>query len=49
YGTGDHEWDQRTDDNQYVTSGIYILAATECKGLNDEPLDNQFVKFVLVR
>jgi hypothetical protein len=49
YGTADHEWDQRTDDNQYVTSGIYILAVTECEGLNSESLDNQFVKFVLVR
>jgi flagellar hook assembly protein FlgD len=49
YGTADHEWDQRTDDNQYVTSGIYILAVTECEGLNGESLDNQFVKFVLVR
>jgi hypothetical protein len=49
YGTADHEWDQRTDDNQYVTSGIYVLAVTECQGLNGESLDNQFVKFVLVR
>jgi hypothetical protein len=49
YGTADHEWDQRTDDNQYVTSGIYILAVTEGEGLNGQPLDNQFVKFVLVR
>jgi len=49
FGTADHEWDQRTDDNQYVTSGIYILAVTECQGLNGENLDNQFVKFVLVR
>ncbi len=49
FGTADHEWDQRTDDNQYVTSGIYILAVTESEGLNGEPLDNQFVKFVLVR
>jgi hypothetical protein len=49
YGTGDHEWDQRTDENQYVMSGIYILAVTDCRDLNDRPLDNQFVKFVLVR
>ena len=49
FGTGDHAWDQRTDNNQYVTSGIYILAVTDCQGLNGEALDNQFVKFVLVR
>jgi hypothetical protein len=49
YGTADDTWDQRTDNNQYVTSGIYILAVTDCRGLNGENLDNQFVKFVLVR
>lgn len=49
YGTGDHEWDQRTDNNQYVTSGIYILAVADCEDLSGRKLDNQFVKFVLVR
>ncbi|MBI2619044.1 MAG: hypothetical protein HYW57_03090 [Ignavibacteriales bacterium] len=49
YGTADHEWDQRTDQNQYVSSGIYILTVTEAKNINGKPLDNQFVKFVLVR
>ena len=49
YGTADHEWDQRTDGNQYVSSGIYILTVTDGQGLDGQPLDNQFVKFVLVR
>ncbi len=49
YGTADHEWDQRTDENQYVTSGIYILTVTDAKDLDGNPLDHQFVKFVLVR
>ncbi len=49
YGTADDTWDQRTDNNQYVTSGIYILAVTNCQDLNGGALDNQFVKFVLVR
>ncbi len=49
YGTADHEWNQRTEDNQYVSSGIYILAVTDCRDLNNGPLDNQFVKFVIVR
>jgi hypothetical protein len=49
YGTADHEWNQRTDSNQYVSSGIYILAVTDCRDLNDRSLDNQFVKFVIVR
>jgi hypothetical protein len=49
YGTADHEWDQRTEGNQYVSSGIYILAVTDCRDSADRPLDNQFVKFVIVR
>lgn len=49
YGTADHEWDQRTDENQYVSSGIYILAVTDCEGVDGKPLDNQFVKFIIVR
>ncbi len=49
YGTADEEWDQRTDNNQYVTSGIYVLAVTDCQDLNGKPLDNQFVKFIIVR
>jgi len=49
YGTADHEWDQRTDENQYVMSGIYILTVTDAKDIDGNPLDNQFVKFVLVR
>lgn len=49
YGTADHEWDQRTDDNQYVSSGIYVLAVTDCADINGKALENQFVKFVIVR
>jgi hypothetical protein len=49
YGTGDEQWNQRTVSNQYVVSGIYILAVTDCQGLDAQPLPNQFVKFILVR
>jgi hypothetical protein len=49
YGSADEEWDQKTDSNQYVTSGIYILAVTDCEDLDGNKLDNQFVKFVIVR
>lgn len=49
YGSGDEEWNQRTDSNQYVTSGIYILAVTDCEGLNGKKLDSQLVKFIIVR
>ncbi|MGQ9561722.1 MAG: hypothetical protein ACUVWA_14585 [Candidatus Oleimicrobiaceae bacterium] len=49
FGTDQEVWDQRTDANQYVTSGIYILAVTEAEDVNGQPLPDQFVKFVLVR
>jgi len=49
YGTADDEWNQRTDNNQFVTAGIYILAVTDCYDLNNNALDTQFVKFVLIR
>jgi hypothetical protein len=49
YGTADHEWNQLTDTNQFVTSGIYILAVTDCEDIAGNRLDNQFVKFVIVR
>jgi hypothetical protein len=49
YGTADQEWDQRTDNNQFVSSGIYILAATDCEALDGTKSDNQFVKFVIIR
>ena len=49
YGTADHQWNQRTDENQYVTSGIYILAVTDAEDINGKPLDTQFVKFIIVR
>jgi len=49
YGKADDEWDQRTADNQYVASGIYLLAVTGAEGLNGEKLPDQFVKFVIVR
>jgi len=49
YGTADQEWNQRTENNQFVSSGIYIVVVSESEGLNGEKLDNQFVKFVIVR
>ena len=48
-GTADEEWNQRTDENQYVSSGIYILAVTDCEDVSGKSLQNDFVKFILVR
>ncbi|MDZ7271877.1 MAG: hypothetical protein ONB17_09690 [candidate division KSB1 bacterium] len=49
FGTDQEVWDQRTDANQYVTSGIYVLAVTEAEDVDGHALPDQFVKFVLVR
>lgn len=49
YGQADDSWDQRTESNQYVASGIYLLAVTNSEGLNGQKLPDQFVKFVIVR
>ena len=49
FGKADEAWDQRTQDNQYVASGIYILAVTDAEGLNGEKIADQFVKFVIIR
>ncbi len=48
-GTADEEWDQRTDGNQYVSSGIYILAVSGAEALDGTGLETQFVKFTIIR
>src|SRR5690606_34001251 len=48
-GTADNEWDQRTDSNQFVSSWIYILAITDAEALDGSKLENQYVKFVIIR
>jgi hypothetical protein len=49
FGTADEEWYQLTDSNQLVSSGIYILAITDAEDVDGNKLDNQFVKFIIVR
>lgn len=49
YGTADELWDQRTDANQYIASGIYILAVHNARDSEGNSLPDQFTKFVIVR
>jgi hypothetical protein len=49
FGSADKEWFQLTDNNQYVSTGIYVLAVTDCEDEYGNKLDNQFVKFIIVR
>lgn len=48
-GTDQEVWNQRNDANQYIKSGIYILAVTEAESAQSTTLPDQFVKFVLIR
>lgn len=49
FGTDQEIWDQRTDSNQYVASGIYILVVTKAESVDGKKLPDQYFKFVLVR
>ncbi|MFC1484211.1 hypothetical protein ACFL6Q_04110 [Candidatus Neomarinimicrobiota bacterium] len=48
-GTDQEYWDQRTDGNQYVASGIYILSVTQAKSAAGISLPDQYVKFIIIR
>ncbi|MFA6540764.1 MAG: hypothetical protein WCT99_04115 [Bacteroidota bacterium] len=49
YGDGDEPWNLRTEGNQIITSGIYVCAVTDSEAKDGKSIDNQFVKFVVVR
>jgi hypothetical protein len=42
FGTDQEVWDQRTDSNQYIVSGIYVLAVTEAVDVAGKTLPDQF-------
>lgn len=48
-GSGDQEWDQLSDSNQRIVSGVYIAYITDCENLDGTTLDDLFEKFVIVR
>ncbi|MFH1214218.1 MAG: hypothetical protein V1681_09015 [Candidatus Neomarinimicrobiota bacterium] len=48
-GTDQEIWHQRTDANQYIMSGIYILSVLEAEDATGKSLSDQFVKFIIVR
>lgn len=49
FGTDQEEWNQRNQANQYVSSGLYILAVTGAEDSEGNSLPDQFEKFVIVR
>lgn len=48
-GTDQEIWRQRTDNNQYIASGIYILLVREAEDTDGNKLPDQYEKFVIIR
>ena len=48
-GSGDQAWDQLSDSNQRIVSGVYIAYISDCENLDGSTLDDVFEKFVVVR
>lgn len=48
-GSADEKWDQVTESNQYVASGVYILQIDNAEDLNGNSLPSSIEKFVIVR
>jgi len=48
-GSADATWDQVTDSNQLVASGVYIVRIDGAKNLEGKPIASTFEKFVIVR
>ncbi len=48
-GTDQEIWHQKTDNNQYISSGIYILYILEAEDAEGNKLPNEYEKFVIIR
>ncbi|MDZ7374656.1 MAG: hypothetical protein ONB23_11895 [candidate division KSB1 bacterium] len=48
-GSADESWDQVTDYNQLVASGVYILQIDNARDLNGKPIKGSIQKFVIIR
>lgn len=48
-GSADESWDQVTETNQIIASGVYILQVDDAKDINHEPVEGAIEKFVIVR
>ena len=49
FGTDQEIWHQKTDNNQYVSSGIYILYVLNAEDADGNPLADEYEKFVIIR
>lgn len=48
-GSADNTWDQVTDFNQLVASGVYIMHVSNARDADQNPLPDAINKFVIVR
>jgi hypothetical protein len=48
-GSGDASWDQVTESNQLIASGVYILQVDNAKDINGKSVAGAVEKFVVVR
>ena len=48
-GSGDEPWDQLSESNQRIVSGVYIAYITDCENLDGSKLDDVYEKFVVIR
>ncbi len=47
--TADYAWDQITDYNQLVSTGVYVLVVDKARDLDGNPLRDAIEKFVIIR
>ncbi len=48
-GSGDASWDQVTESNQLIASGVYILQVDNAKDINGKSIAGAIEKFVIIR
>ncbi|MCD6117472.1 hypothetical protein J7K93_10690 [bacterium] len=48
-GSADESWDQVTESNQLIASGVYLLQVDNAQDINNNPVPGAIEKFVVVR
>lgn len=48
-GSADETWDQVTDSNQLIASGVYIVQVADAKDIDHNPVSGNIEKFVIIR
>jgi len=48
-GSADESWDQVTESNQLIVSGVYILQVDDARDIDNNPVPGTIEKFVVIR